>query len=173
MELKIFLTNLSKYNEGHLVGKWVDVLNHKDWKDELAEIGVEDGTEYEECFITDIDSDLDGIGEVIGEYTSLSEVDEIAEGLEAIADYEEDAFRAAIEVWDFKQALRIIADGDYQFYPEVTSEESLGEYVVAEGIFGIEIPDSLRNYIDYEAIGRDWSIEADGGFASNGFIQAY
>ena len=173
MELRIFLTNLGKYNEGHLVGKWVDVFNHEDWEEELAEIGVEEGTAYEEFFITDIDSDLDGIGEVIGEYTSLSELDEIADSLEAFADYEEAAFRAALEMWDFKQALRIIKGGDYQFYPEITSKEELGEYVVAEGLFGITIPDSLLNYIDYEAIGRDWSMEADGGFVSTGFIQAY
>ena len=48
--LNVFLTNLGKYNEGELVGKWVS-LPCDDIEAELEEIGV--GAEpYEEYFIT-------------------------------------------------------------------------------------------------------------------------
>ena len=52
MTMKIYLTNLGKYNEGELVGKWFE-LPILDINEALLEIGVENGTPYEEFFITD------------------------------------------------------------------------------------------------------------------------
>lgn len=37
--------------------------------------------------------------------------------------------------------------------------KKFGEYVVDNGLFGIDIPDSLVFYIDHEAIGRDWMMD--------------
>ena len=42
---------------------------------------------------------------------------------------------------------------------EVMSDEDLGYYIVDEGLFGIEVPESLANYLDYKAIGRDFSFD--------------
>lgn len=42
---------------------------------------------------------------------------------------------------------------------EVMSDEDLGYYIVDEGLFGVEIPDSLANYLDYKSIGRDFSFD--------------
>ena len=65
--LKVFITNLGKYNEGELVGKWVELPVYDD---ELAEILDEIqichddvkyynsvGAPYEEIFITDYECD--------------------------------------------------------------------------------------------------------------------
>ncbi|MCK4260078.1 MAG: antirestriction protein ArdA [Halanaerobiales bacterium] len=49
---------------------------------------------------------------------------------------------------------------------EVTDERKLGEEIVFQGLFGVEIPDSLVSYIDYEAIGRDTVIN-DGQIISS------
>lgn len=57
MEFKVFITNLGKYNEGELVGKWLD-LPCADIEAELAEIGVAPGTQYEEYFITDCENEV-------------------------------------------------------------------------------------------------------------------
>ena len=61
--LKIFLTNLGKYNEGYLVGKWVE-LPCDDLETEMETIGVGEAP-YEEYFITDYESDF---GVSIGEF---------------------------------------------------------------------------------------------------------
>jgi antirestriction protein len=72
-----------------------------------------------------------------------------------------------------------LADLDYQdaidsFYYELESrnqedqQREFGEYVVNEGLFGVEIPDALQNYIDYEALGRDWLM--DFSVSDNGFV---
>ena len=72
MELKIYLANMSKYNKGILLGKWVDVLDSPDWPEELANIGVVDS----EFFIADYETDIDGLK--IPEGMSLDELDDIA-----------------------------------------------------------------------------------------------
>ena len=79
--LNVYLTNLGKYNEGELLGKWVEVTTDTDWKEELKSIGVADNTEYEEYFITDLESNF---GLHVNEYTSLQELNEIAEKIEEI-----------------------------------------------------------------------------------------
>ena len=48
---------------------------------------------------------------------------------------------------------------DNHLFCEVMSDEDLGYYIVDEGLFGIEIPESLANYLDYKAIGRDFSFD--------------
>lgn len=74
MEMKIYLTNLGKYNEGELVGKWFTLPI--DIEEALEEIGVADDTEYEEFFITDYENDF---GLKIEEYSPLDKLNEIAE----------------------------------------------------------------------------------------------
>lgn len=166
MELKIYLTNLGKHNEGELVGNWVNVLSQPDWTKELADIGVADDTQYEEFFITDYETDIDGLK--ITEYMSLDELRELADNLSNIEDYDEKAFKAAVECWGLDDALCIIASGDYTFYPDIKDDEDLGRELAYSGY--IEIPDRLVNYIDYAAIGRDFEIEAEGGLTAQGFI---
>jgi len=47
-------------------------------------------------------------------------------------------------------------------------QREYGEYIIDNGLFGVEIPDSLANYIDYEAIGRDCLMDCS--ISSNGFV---
>ena len=66
--LKIYIANLGKYNEGELVGKWVE-LPCEDLDEVLKEIEVVDGTAYEEYAIHDYESDIEGLN--IGEYDNI------------------------------------------------------------------------------------------------------
>jgi len=92
MNIKVALTNLGKYNEGELVYEWVTLpieieRNYMPVEDSLKgvlkRIGIGeprfDGGVYEECFISDYEAPFE-----IGEYESLSKLNEIAEQLEAI-----------------------------------------------------------------------------------------
>lgn len=52
--LRVALTNLGKYNEGELVFKWLDLpATDEEIEQAFKSIGVAEGTEYEEYFITD------------------------------------------------------------------------------------------------------------------------
>ncbi|KAA9290010.1 MULTISPECIES: antirestriction protein ArdA [Aerococcus] len=81
-EIRIYLTNLGKYNEGYLIGEWI-TLPISD--DELAEsferIGINE--HYEEYFITDYEAPFE-----IGEYTNLESLNNLACELEDIEEYE-------------------------------------------------------------------------------------
>ena len=72
--ISIYLTNLGKYNEGELIGEWVQLPVSDDELNEVLErIGIseqpdEKGSYYEEYFMTDYDSDL---GIQIDEYESI------------------------------------------------------------------------------------------------------
>ena len=84
--LRIFLTNLGKYNEGQLIGEWVGLPCTNDELEAVKErIGISDkpdenGNYYEEWFITDYESDIQGVK--VGEYDDLDELNELAEELD-------------------------------------------------------------------------------------------
>ena len=81
-EVKAFVTNLGRYNEGELIGEWVVFPIDEDEQQELFErIGIDE--EHEEIFITDYDSELP-LYEEFGEYPSLEELNELAEEIEAM-----------------------------------------------------------------------------------------
>lgn len=45
--------------------------------------------------------------------------------------------------------------------------QTLGYYVCDEGLLGVTIPSELENYLDYEAIGRDYEINNNILFCSD------
>ena len=72
-----FITNLGKYNEGFLVGEWVEFpVTNEEMQAVFRRIGI--GRRYEEWFITDYDCPDEVIGKVLGEYESLSELNYLA-----------------------------------------------------------------------------------------------
>lgn len=156
--LKIYIANLGKYNEGELVGKWVE-LPCEDLDEVLKEIEVVDGTAYEEYAIHDYESDIEGLN--IGEYDNIFSLNEIAEKLNELSDYDKNWLEAYLDASgeDLLTALEQFEDNSY-FYKDMTLED-VAEELVSEGCFGY-IPDSIAIYIDYAAIARD--LECDSYF---------
>lgn len=153
--IKIYLTNLGKYNEGELVGEW---LNLPATVEEIAacknRIGI--NPEYEEYFITDYECDVDGVE--IGEYSNLEELNEIAEQL---ADFDE--YRAHVFGWylgnGYSLEDAVNYSEDYTVYEDCTDMADVAYYVVEECGYLESIPEHLRFYFDYEKFGRDLEIE--------------
>lgn len=167
---RIYLTNLGKYNEGELVGKWLD-LPCEDMVKELASIGVSDepdenGVYYEEYFITDYENDYDY---KVGEYDSLDDLNEIAEELENLDDYDREVVKAFIENGsDIEEALDGLRDGNYMVFSNCSDMADVAyQYIEETGLLN-DIPEGLRNYFDYEAYGRDMSFEGTFIFTENG-----
>ena len=119
--LKIYITNLGKYNEGELVGKWVE-LPCEDLDEVLKEIEVADGTAYEEYAIHDYESDIEGLN--IGEYDNIFSLNEIAEKLNELSDYDKKWFEAYLDASgeDLLTALEQFEDHS-SFYADMTLEE--------------------------------------------------
>lgn len=157
--IKIALTNLGQYNEGLLNFTWLELPATEE---EIAEamkkidIGAKSpgGGVYEEWFITDYECDF----MQIGEYDNIDELNEIAEALEDLNDDEAIIVKALLdynyelqEALDRKDDCRLwdttdMSDIAYDYYYECYAPNN-------------NIPDFIERYIDFDAMGRDMSIE--------------
>ena len=165
MEFKIYVANLAKYNSGILKGEWLELpMEAEELQASLKDILGND----EEVAIHDYENDL---GYEIHEYDNINSLNELAERLDSLETYEITAVKAYMECMsnNLEEALDCIEAGDYSSYPDCDDEESIGQYVVEEGLMG-DIPDNLKFYINYEAIGRDIVIETTGCFMDGDYI---
>ena len=170
--MKIFITNLGRYNEGYLVGKWVKLPVCEEVLDKvLKEIGIDEY--YEEYFITDYENEIIGIGDVISEYSSVQALNELAQRLEDLSDDEADKLGAVLEY----EACRSVSDvlelldelDSFDLLTDVNDDEDLG-YYYAEEYCSIDIPEHIQPYFDYEAYGRDIRLESSCLYTSYGFL---
>lgn len=166
--MKAFVTNLGKYNEGELIGEWVEFpIDEDDFNKILEKIGIsdkedEDGVIYEELFVTDYDCNLPGFDwSDLGEYPSYERLNEFGELVERANDYSDpDAVADAYEVLgDLEQAIDGLDNGDIIFYSGIDTEEELGERIIDEEFAGEISDELLERYFDYDKLGRDIRIE--------------
>ena len=167
--MNIYITDLQAYNEGTLVGKWLELpLSGFELAQAISEVLSEGETvcqseDHEELFITDYECDY----MEIDEYDSIDELNTIAEVVES---YSSDDFLKLklLESEGFHIRKLILEEGIHSFDVEIHDYSSstsftdvyelLAEDMVDEGLFG-EIPQNLINYIDYSAIGRDLAYD--------------
>ena len=175
-----FITNLGKYNEGELVGEWVKFpTTAEELKKVFDRIGIgqkdEFGQPYEEWFITDYDCYVGALYDKLGEYENLDELNYLASKLEEMGEGEYAQFQAAMEVGDHSGSLQEIINltdnlDCYDLYPSIQDYDDLGRYYIDE-LDAMQVPEHLRNYIDYEAYGRDVALEESGDFTDLGYIR--
>lgn len=148
--MEIYLTNLGKYNEGYLVGEWVHLpVSDDDLRAVFDRIGI--NKEYEEFFITDYENSPI----CINEYDSIEQLNILAEKIESLSDVDNLILEYLInyESLNICEAIEEFDEGNYCYYWDVMDELDLG-YRVSEDW---DIPEHLASYIDYEAIGRDYT----------------
>ena len=162
--LNIYITNLGKYNEGELVGKWVELPVSKETFDAvLKEIGINE--EYEEYFITDYETDIDGLE--VGEYDSIKELNKLAETLENLDETDREVVEVLIsEGNSLEEALE--KKDDCMIYYDCDNMADVAEQYAEETGLLDSIPKNLRFYFDFEAFGRDMSYEGHFVFTNNG-----
>ena len=176
---KAYITNLGKYNEGALVGKWVEFpIDETEFDKVLESIGIGDsddfGAPYEEWFVTDYDCNLPGFNwQELGEYPSYESLQEYGEKVDSIDDVE--AVSNALEVTgDLDRAIDGLDDGSIIFFRGVDTYEDLAYRMIDEMWGGIENLErnTIEQYFDYEALGRDLNFDtyedSDGNDVSAG-----
>ena len=169
--IKIFLTNLGKYNEGCLMGEWVKLPVPKDKLEAvLRRIGINE--QYEEYFISDYESLFSNLH--ISEYASIAELNELAERIEELADFDYDKLGAVLESessMSISEILAIIDELDsFDLLEGIDDDEALGEYYAECGCIFAGVPDSIQRYFDYEAYGRDIRLELNCCITSYGVV---
>lgn len=106
----------------------------------------------------------------ISEYSSIRELNELAEEFDELP---EDLQKHAGQIVDyFGISLKELLEHkeDVSFYPEVSTDEELGEYIV-DNIYGsvASLPkEQLESYFDYDSFGRDVRIGDSVAFLDGG-----
>ena len=164
---RIWIGNLGKYNEGELIGEWVD-LPCDDFDAVFERIGINE--HYEETFIADFENDY---GYEVGEWDNLDMLNEIAETLEGLNDLE-------CEVWEalhddglnHNEIMEIIESGNYICW---WGCDSMGDVAFAEYEASGRLSELEKyidtSYIDWSAIGRDMSFEGSYYSTNNGYVE--
>ena len=166
-----YITNLGKYNEGELVGETLKFpTSPQEVQALLKHIGV-DGIRYEEFFITSFDGDVLGLYDYLGEYENLDELNHLACLLSELDQGELEKFEAVLHTGAHTSSVADIINltqnlDCFEFYPDIENEEDLGRYWAED----LPIPEELKDYFDYEAYGRDISINEGGHMAPGGYV---
>ncbi len=160
--MRIYITNLSQYNAGRLIGEWVELpCSEEELQDALSRALGKD----EEYFITATED----TPFTISEHGNVYKINEMTEEHEALESSERLSVSFLLsEGYSFKYSLE--NHEDILSYPD-DSLEDVAHSLVQDGSYG-EIPESLSNYIDYSAIARDLEHEgyverAEGVFYAN------
>lgn len=147
-EIRIYMACLAAYNNGILHGRWIDATIGADaiWseiKEMLATSPIEDAEEH-------AIHDYEGFGgRNLSEYSGIDEVVALADFMDeygalggAVLSYYSDVSEARRALDDhYAGAYKSVAD----FAEEMTEQST-------------DIPQALQHYIDYEAMGRDMTI---------------
>ena len=170
--ISAYITNLGKYNEGQLCGEYLKFPAEKeDVQALLARIGV-DGVLYEEVFITDYETDIDGLCKYMGEYESVDELNYLAALIKDMDAWDIEKFEASIahgeHTSSVKDLINLTQNLDcYHYYPDISDEEDLGRYFIEE-LSALEIPEQIEPYFDYESYGRELYNDSNGIFIKGG-----
>ena len=155
---RIFLTNLGKYNEGELVGEWVDLPVDDDFEQAFKDIGIND--QYEEWFITDFENDYDYY---VDEYENIFDLNDLAERLESLNDTEQLVVKAYCDGVDddLDEAIDVATGGDYFVFWNCSDMTDVA-YDWVEQLGGIsEAVREPESYFDFASFGSDCRDDLD------------
>ncbi|CAC99186.1 antirestriction protein ArdA [Carnobacterium divergens] len=161
-EMRIYVANLGKYNEGELVGAWfTPPIDYEEMEEKIGLNG-----EYEEYAIHDYELPFD-----IDEYTPISEINRLCEmimELDGSPIYDE--LKDIQGMWFSSLEELLESKDDIICYSDCDSMEDIAYYYVEDGLMG-EIPERLQMYLNYQAIGRDLEINGNFLVTSHGVFE--
>lgn len=150
--LKIWLGDLGAYNAGELKGEWLEFpMDPEELSEKIKQYSRNGEGDY---FIADSEEPIKGL---VKEFSDPLELNEVADKLSDMRDDELARVGYLVEDQGYSIGDALDKYEDVTFY-EGMSLKQVAEHMVDEGLFG-EIASSIINYIDYEAIARDLSID--------------
>ena len=167
--LKIFISNLKEYNEGQIIGEWVDLPCEglEEVLDKISNNG------NDELFISDYETDISGLK--VSEYDNILELNDMTEEIDNLSDDEVIAFQAYLEQYtnDLQQALDAVRQGNYRIYYNCDNMEDVAYQVVNDCGLLDGVPEEVKIYFDYEAYVRDLDINRTFIQIDNSFVELY
>lgn len=91
----------------------------------------------------------------------MEKINEFAERMEALSKQEQEYVKLIMEEWlnNLQEALDIIESGDYIIWSDCHSMADVAYSYMKESGMLQNVPSTIANYFDYEALGRDMDIE--------------
>lgn len=130
--------------------------------------------------ITDADSPIQNLVKYITcadpeNEADIRKLNDLAARIDEMGQREQHIFSGALDaesVHSLDDILRI-ADGldQYELIDNVASDRDLGGWLVENGRLGVDVPESLRPYLDYVAIGAEYLDAHGGAYTVNGYVK--
>lgn len=178
--VRAWVGNLGKYNEGELVGEWVDFpIDEEDWEEVMKRIHIGEQVDpddprfgvYEEIFFADYDSKLP-LFEMFGEYPRVEQLNELAED---VADADEEVLLAMLSEYavDIGQAIDTYKSGNWRLYPNCDDMSDVAKQCAEDDPCYFEAPDFMRRHFDFKHYGEE--LESTGTFipCESGYIEIW
>ena len=161
--LKIYIENLHT-NKGGWTGLPAQNL------DIMLEVLNPNGNH--DMIISDYETDIQGLK--VGEYDDIETLNDIAGQIDNLSDGELLAFQAyLLNGSSLDEALEKATSGDYTIYYNCDDMEDVAYQVVNESGLLNGVPGQVKMYFDYEAYGRDLSINGTFIQIDNSFVELY
>lgn len=155
--ISVFLMNLGTYN-----GEWVNLpMEEKELKDFIRSHHISTPI-YEEFIIADFENEDFPVS--INEYSSVWELNELADMFFALEEYEQELVKAYMECCNssVSDVRAIMEDHDNLcLIGDIEDEYDLGYYLIDDTLAMIKNLDTIVRYFDYEAFGRDCLLEGN------------
>lgn len=150
--LLVYLTDLSSYNHGELVGKWIRLPMDKQSLDNEVNEVLGNNEEY---FISDYSTEF---GMRVHGFADIYELNErMSEFQEIVFLHDRRVIIAAFRYFsELEDVVNCLKDGNYSMLDYVENTYDLGHAIVKQELFHLEIPKELKGYIDYETIGEEF-----------------
>lgn len=174
--LKIWVGNLGKYNEGELVGGWIELPQEKENLDKFLKEVVGLNEEYEEYLINDFETDLPY---KVSEYDSISELNLLAKVAQDVVDMgkvrayiDAEGDLSKIELMNVMKQENDIAFYNYTSNVENATLDAKYGYTLAEawGLLKIMEDNNMSCYFDFDKYGRDRSTCCNVSLLDNGYV---
>lgn len=173
--LNVCIAKLQRYTKKDVLGKWVKLpATKKDIKEIFAHIGLGKDFKYGKYKIIYYETSIEGLAKILNKHSTLSELNYLAGRLKGLNGEELQELQALIDVGGYIDNIEDIINLTYNldkftFIPNVLSYEALGEAHIIDYTFGSEL-ENLKDYINYEKLGKDIALSNDGSITRFGYI---
>lgn len=155
--MKGYITNLGAYNDGYLIGKWLDFpVSDNELAKAKKEIHINE--DHEEFFFADWDEIGSNVSKKLGEYPDLALCNKLAE----MNDDDFNTVEIIVSDMPLNEAIEIVSNGDFHIYYDCKSMAEVAMEFAEEACYLVDVPETVKYYIDYEDWGKD--LEIDGEF---------
>lgn len=172
----IYVGNLGMYNEGYLVGGWLELPVSEDKLGEFLRDTVKINEYYMEYFFDSCESDLPIELEPHLFLSNIYILNECIKEIENLTDYEYEALCAYLLssfcTNDLKDDIEFIKNGDYIFDSNIKDHSDYA-YDLLREYLEIDVLRWLVGYINLDDLGKDLTNERTGGITPYGYFEIF